>query len=109
MAEKHYVHDLIIKYSGDMKKSWGIIKNIINKNQKPHTQSRYIIEDNLVILNKNIICNRFNDFFVNIGPKLAKSITIVNKSPLSYTGNRLTVSIYLEPVTEKEINTLIRA
>ena len=33
----------------------------------------------------------------------------VNKSPLSYMGNRLTESICLETVTEKEIDTLISA
>ena len=107
VAEKHYYHDLLVKYSNDMKKSWGIIKNIINKNQKRQTQSRFKIGDNLITSDKNIICNKFNDFFVNIGPMLAKSIPKVNKSPLSYMGNRLTESIYLEPVTEKEINTLI--
>ena len=42
-----------------------------------------------------------NDFFVDIGPTLAKWIPNVNKSPLSYIGSLLTESIYLEPVTEK--------
>ena len=91
-----------------MKKSWGIIKQIINRNQKPHIQNRFKIGDNLITSDKNIICNRFNDFFVNIGPTLAKSIP-KNESPLSYMGNRLIESIYLEPVTENEINTLIKA
>ena len=35
MVEKHYYHDLIVKYSNDMEKSWDIIKNTITKNQKP--------------------------------------------------------------------------
>ena len=65
-------------------------KNIINKYQKPQTQSRFKIGDNLITSDKNIICNKFNDFFVNIGPTVAKSIPKVNKSPLSYMGNRLT-------------------
>ena len=107
VAEKHFYHDLIVKYSNDMKKSWAIIKYIINKNQKPQTQSRFKVGDNLITSDKNIICNKFNDFFVNIGPTLAKSIPKVNKCPLSYIGNRLTESIYLELVYEKEINTLI--
>ena len=101
MAEKHYYHNLIVRYGKDMKKSWGSIKNIINKNQKPQTQSRFKIGDNLITSDKNIICNRFNDFFVNSGPTVAKSIPKVNKSPLNYMRNRLTESIYLIPVTEK--------
>ena len=90
-------------------KIMGYHKNIINKNQKPQTQSRFKIGDNLITSDKNIICDKFDDLFVNIGPTLAKSIPKVNKSPLSYMGNRLTESIYLIPVTEKEINTLISA
>ena len=84
----------------------GYHKNTMNKNQKPQTPSRFKIGDNLITSDKNNICNTFNDFFVNIGPTLANSIPKVNKNPLSYTGNRLTESIYLEQVTEKEINTL---
>ena len=92
-----------------MKKIWGIIKNITNKNQKPQTQSRFKIGDNLITSDKNIIRDKFNDFFVNTVPMLAKSIPKINKSHLSYMGNRLTESIYLELVTDKEMNTLISA
>ena len=41
VAEKHYYHDVLVKYSNDMKKSWGIIKQILNRNQKPHIQNRF--------------------------------------------------------------------
>ena len=92
-----------------MKKLWAVIKHIIDRNQKLDIQNRFKIGDNLITSDKNIICNRFNNFFVNIGPTLAKSIPKVNESPPSYMGNRLIESIYLEPVTENEINTLIKA
>ena len=49
-----------------------------------------------------------NDFFVNIGPTLAKSIPKVDKGPLNYRGNRLTEFINLEPVTKKEIDIVIK-
>ena len=87
----------------------GYHKKYHKQEPESQTQSRFKIGDNLITSDKNIICNKFNDFFVNIGPTVAKSIPKVNKSPLSYMGNRLTESIYLEPVTEKEINTLITA
>ena len=78
VAEKHYYHDLLVKYNNDMKKSWGIIKYKINRNQKPHIQNRLKIGDNLITSDINIICNRFNDFFVNIAPASAKSIPKIN-------------------------------
>ena len=56
-----------------------------------------------------IISNKFDDFFINIGPTLAKSIPRINKSPLSYLGIRLTETIYLASVNEKEIGQLIKS
>ena len=100
VAEKHYHHELIVRYSNDMKKIIGYHVRYYKKHQKPHTQSSFTIGDNLITLDKNIICNRFNDF-VDIGPTLTKPMPLVNESPLSYMGNRLTESIYLEPVTDK--------
>ena len=109
VAEKCHYHDLLVKYSNDMKKSWGVIKSIRKKNQKPHIQGRFKIGENLMTTDNELISNKFNDFFINIGPTLAKSIPHVNKSPLSYLGNRLTESIYLAPVSENEIGQLIKS
>ena len=109
VAEKCHYHFLLVKYSNDMKKSWGVIKSIINKNQRPHIQGRFTIGENLITTDNELISNKFNDFFINIGPTLAKSIPHVNKSPLSYLGNRLTESIYLDPVSENEIGQLIKS
>ena len=61
----------------------GYHDNIINKKQKPQTQSRFKIWDNLITSDKNIIFNKFDDVFVNIGPTLDKSLPKFNKSPLS--------------------------
>ena len=62
----------------------GYHDNIINKKQKnPQTQSRLKIGDSLITSDTNIICNKFDDVFVNIGPKLDKSLPKFNKSPFS--------------------------
>ena len=63
MAEKHDYHDLLIKYSNDMKKSWGVIKSIINKNQKTHIQGRFKIGENSITSDNELISNKFNDYF----------------------------------------------
>ena len=109
VPEKRHYHDLLAKYSNDMKKFWVVIKSIINKNQKPHIQGRCKMEENLITTDNELISNKFNDFFINIGPTLAKSISHVNKSPLSYLGNRFTESIYLAPVSENEIGQLMKS
>ena len=109
VAEKQHYHDLLVEYSNDIRKSWGFIKSIINKNKKPHIQGRFKIGENLITSDNELISNKFNDFFINIGPTLAKSTPCVNKSPLSYLGNRLTESIYLAPVSENEIGQFIKS
>ena len=109
MTEKRQYHDLLSMYSDYMKKSWGVIKSIINKNQKTHIQGRFKIGKNLITSHNELISNKFYDFFINIGPTLAKSIPRINKSSLSYLGNCLTETIYAAPVNEKEIGQLIKS
>ena len=92
-----------------MKKSWGVIKSIINKNQKTHIQDRFKIGKNLITSDNELISNTLNDFFIKIGTTLAKSIPHINKSPLSYLGNSFTETIYLAPVNENEIGQLIKS
>ena len=99
VAEKQYYHDLLVEYSNDIKKYLGVIKIIINKNKKPHIQGRFKIRENLITSDNELISNKFNDFFIKIGPTLAKSFPYVNERPLSILGNRLTESIYLAPVS----------
>ena len=56
---------------------------------------------------KKLISEKFNDFFVNIGPTLAKRIPIIDKSPLSYMQSSITESIFLAPITPTEIEKLV--
>ena len=56
---------------------------------------------------KKLISEKFNDFFVNIGPTLAKRIPIIDKSPLSYMQSSMTESIFLAPVMPTEIEKLV--
>ena len=107
VAEKKHYHDLIKSHKGDNKKSWAIIKSIINKHKKTRCQSKFKMSDGSVTENKQIISENFNDFFVNVGPTLAKCIPKIDKSPLEHMGNRVTESIYLNPVTHEEIKQIL--
>ena len=52
-----------------------------------------------------MICNAFNNYFVQIGPLLAKEITSTI-NPLSYVSSILN-SIYIPPITEDELTIVI--
>ena len=106
-AEKEYYHGLIVQYKNDMKKSWGIIKNIINKNKTPIFQSTFKLNNGCIISDKKGVSEHFNDFFINVGPTLARKIPNVGKLPKDFLGQMVEKSLFLEPVTASEINKLI--
>ena len=90
-----------------MRKTWNIIKGIINKNRVIKTQNKFKLNDNTIIADPKIVCNKFNDFFVNVGPSLAAKIPKLDLNPEQFMGNRLVNSMYIEPVNEVEIRKLI--
>ena len=50
------------------------------------------------------IANCFNDFFINIGPSLAKKIqTCQNSDYTQFLGNSIANSMYINPVSDDEI------
>ena len=106
-AEKQYYHELVTRNKDNMKKSWGIIKDIINKNKNPVHRTKFKLSNGSVTTDKMSVSEHFNDFFINIGPNLAKSIPHVKRMPMSYLGDALQETIFLEPVTCEEINSIV--
>ena len=91
-----------------MKKTWMILKDVINKNRQSRVQSQFKISDGSTISNKQMISEKFNDFFINIGPSLADKITKQDKSQLFYLGNKLENSIFIEPVSAPELDDILK-
>ena len=75
MAEKMYYSNKINLAFGNIKKTWDIIKNITlgcdHVNSQPVTEIKV---DNNLITDSNIMANKFNSFFSNVGPVLANKI-----------------------------------
>ena len=55
-----------------MQKTW-VLLEVIGKNKSNQTQSRFKSSDGKNITNKSVISEKFNDFYVDIGPTLARS------------------------------------
>ena len=73
-AKIQYYDKLFTEYKGDIKKTWQTISVIICKSNIKRKTLDKIIVDSQVIKDKQEICIKFNDFFANIGPKLASQI-----------------------------------
>ena len=86
-----------------MKNTWKWIKQL-NSIKSRKTQC----PNNIVVNNRNITDSReiadvFNEYFASIGPKLAQSISRVNKSYTEYLTYPQCASFFIDPTTTKEI------
>ena len=108
VAERKHYADLLESNKSNLKKTWNILKSIINKRKTHKVNENFKLSDDSVTSDKRFISKNFNDFFVNVGYNLAKRIPYVNASPRDFMGDRLIESIYLEPVTCMEIDQIIK-
>ena len=72
-------------------------------------QTKFRIGNDHVTTDKNIISNKFNDFFINIGPTLARAIPDSKNKPSHYLGQRLGETVFVAPVTQEEIKLNIKS
>ena len=70
-------------------------------------QSRFLTDNDSIIINKSTISNKFNEFFVNIGPNLASKIPSQSIHPLSYLGKENENCMSISPVTVKEFDDIV--
>ena len=104
LAERHYYKQELTKYKSNLKCTWKLLNSVLNKKTKDQPLITCFIQDNKIIENRQDIANGFNDFFINIGPKLASTIPNVNdRHFLDYISNFVTRTIFLKPVTEIEV------
>ena len=108
-AEKKYYADLLEANKSNLKKTWNISKGMINGNKSSRIQEKFKLNDGSITTDGNIVCNNFNDFLINIGPNLANGIKSPNIHTQQYLGDVNKYSIFLEPVTQKEIHDIIKS
>ena len=104
-AEKQYYHAILLQNKDNMKKPWGIIKIISIK-----IESLYIsqnLNSGEVTTDKYVISKQFNDFFINVGPSLAKSIPQVKILHQNFMGEAVKECLFLGSVSTSEIKEII--
>ena len=105
-AERQHYQDLLMVHKSNLKKSWQVIKMIINKRKCSPTCSKFNYNGS-VIEDGNIIVNKFTDFFINVGPSLAKKIPWTIKNPTKYITQNIETIFAINPVSDNEILKLI--
>ena len=107
-TERDHYDNLLTQNKHNISKSWQIIKEVINKKQNNSTGNTFVI-DNKEISDNKVIVESFNDFFVNIGPNLAKSIPNVAKDATDYIPNQYQSSMFVNPTCSNEVKNIIMA
>jgi exonuclease III len=84
-TKRNFYNKKLVKYINDTKKTWSIINELTGRKQtERNTLPKKIILNNHSFVDKKEIANLFNNFFVNVGPDLAKDIPLSETSFQEY-------------------------
>ena len=108
-CEKNYYDKILDEQKHNMKGTWNILNNIIGKNKNQKSYPETFKHNNTLVTNKKDIANGFNNFFVNIGPDLAKNITAPENSDIKdYLNVNKVQSLFIQPTCEQEILDIVK-
>ena len=105
-AERKHFHDVLLEHKSNLKKSWQVIKTVIDKTKYTPVNTEFKV-NGATTNDRNVIANKFNTFFVNVGTVLANSIAPTDKNPVDYIQQDVINTLYFDPVTENEICKII--
>ena len=74
-AKKLYYDNQFTKFTKDSKKTWSMLREIIGNKKSKEQIPAYFQHNGKIISDYLEIANGFNNFFANIGPKLASEIS----------------------------------
>ena len=80
-AKKDFYYNEFSKYKNDIRKTWDALKEVMNKNTFKSDFYSNFFHGGVEITGSKNIADKFNEYFTEIGPKLARSIDTVNKAP----------------------------
>ena len=82
------------------------MKEVLNKKKQSSCYSRFLI-DSTISTDKQKISNGFNDFYINVGPTLARDIPSVDCRPNDLLKDRILDQLILKDVLLNELEECI--
>ena len=102
-----YYREKLKNCSNDIKKTWGIINEILHRKSDKQTSTSFNINNKLVD-DPTIIAHAFNDYYVNVGSNLAQSIEAVNISFEQYLGENSNTQLTFKLVNCNDILAIVK-
>ena len=107
LAKKNYFHYKIEEHKNSSKKTWDVLRNLLPNKPVLHVPNSIIVDDKS-ISDPNVIVDKFNVHFANIGKALAFHLNCSdNNAFLLYFKSPCPFSAYLYPTSLLEIMKLI--
>ena len=107
-AKKQYYFAQFQATYNNIKGTWKVIRNVFQKTSKVTSIIQMNIDDQMVE-DKNIIVEKFNEYFCNIGPNLKKNIPNSQTDFHDYLGERNMQSLFLVPTNDEELLGIVKA
>ena len=82
------------KYKNDIRNTWDALKEIIHKKTFKSDFPSCFVHDGVDVKCAKTIADKFNEYFTEIGPKLARSIDTINKRSFNSYLNALHVALF---------------
>ena len=101
--ERKFYAAKIELYKNDLRKSWGVIKSVINKMKGTNKINAKFKINGQVVTDKEKISNQFNESFTNVGTNLDKKIPKSRIDPISYIKKDYVIDIVVEPCETIEL------
>ena len=110
ISRKEYYKNKLDRNKDNIKGIWNILNSIIRDGVKQNSLPKYFKEDDIENYNMEEVADRFNNFFVNVGPDLESKIMDrgVEGKHMGDLVNRNPCSMFLERVEEKEILDIVK-
>lgn len=108
IAKKNYYCKKFSQAQNDIKSTWNTINQLLDKQRLKSTLPRLFLNDeNEEINDPNLIADGFNDYFVNVGPKLAEKLSHDTDKFYKYLEGNYKDSIFLYDTSPEEVNRII--
>lgn len=105
ITERDHYKSLLFRYKNNSYQKSLELKEVINTKRKK-TYNKLLVNNELTD-DKNLIANGFNNFFINVGQNLSKSIPKTSICPITYLKGNFVNSIFLREIDENELINII--
>ena len=106
-SKNNYYTEFFQSNKNNSKKTWEGIRDIINLSKKNHIVPKNVFYKNSTHTDIKDMSNCFNDFFVNIGNSVEAKIPRVDTPFSNFLKNKNNASLFLKPVDDNEIRSMI--